>query len=328
MDSRPPAAPGTPARSDETDVAPRRQAHEEVAEIGARVEEIVASPPDPTPIRRQGPADDCDQARPVEEASKHILLGPALATADRLQSRLGKMLVHRGLVTQAELDRALERQGETGERLGEALVAIDAVASGDVARVLAEHLRLPYIDLGDDVADMTLVGAISAAAARRYVVLPVARWGDRIVIAMANPNDAEIVEEVRRLVDAPVVVAVADPVVLRPADRCCVRKSREGRRLPDHADRTRKRRRAVARARGDRCVHLPGLSASADVAGGAMGHDRSQPRSRPLLRVGRRARRRQTCPRLPAELTRRAICPAHTCCVRVAACRGLPNRFP
>jgi hypothetical protein len=82
--------------------------------------------------------------------------------------------------------------------------------------VLAEHLRLPYIDLGDDVADMTLVGAISAAAARRYVVLPVARWGDRIVIAMANPNDAEIVEEVRRLVDAPVVVAVADPVVLRP----------------------------------------------------------------------------------------------------------------
>jgi len=213
VDSRPPAAPGTPARSDETDATPRRQAHDEVAEIGARVEEIVASPPDQS---AEGPADDCDQARPVEEASKHILLGPALATVDRLQSRLGKMLVHRGLVTQAELDRALERQGETGERLGEALVAIDAVTSGDVARVLAEHLRLPYIDLGNDVADMTLVGAISAAAARRYVVLPVARWGDRIVIAMANPNDAEIVEEVRRLVDAPVVVAVADPVVLRP----------------------------------------------------------------------------------------------------------------
>jgi hypothetical protein len=213
VDSRPPAAPGTPARSDETDATPRRQAHDEVAEIGARVEEIVASPPDQS---ADSPAHDRDQARPVEEASKHILLGPALATADRLQSRLGKMLVHRGLVTQAELDRALERQGETGERLGEALVAIDAVTSGDVARVLAEHLRLPYIDLGDDVADMTLVGAISAAAARRYVVLPVARWGDRIVIAMANPNDAEIVEEVRRLVDAPVVVAVADPVVLRP----------------------------------------------------------------------------------------------------------------
>jgi hypothetical protein len=182
------------------------------------VEEIVASPPEPSAEgpAAEGPADDGDQARPVEEASKHILLGPALAKVDRLQSRLGKMLVHRGLVTQAELDRALERQAETGERLGEALVAIDAVTSGDVARVLAEHLRLPYIDLGDDVADMTLVGAISAAAARRYVVLPVARWGDRIVIAMANPNDAEIVEEVRRLVDAPVVVAVADPVVLRP----------------------------------------------------------------------------------------------------------------
>ena len=221
MDSRPQAAPaatppgtGAPGRRGETRVAPRPPAHDEVAEIGARVEEIVAATPSPTPAAER--ADGSDQGRPVEEASKHILLGPALATVDRFQSRLGKMLVQRGLVTQAALDQALERQGETGERLGEALVALGAVASGEVARVLAEHLRLPFIDLGDDVADMSLVGAISAAAARRYVVLPVARWGDRIVIAMANPNDAEIVDEVRRLVDAPVVVAVADPVVLRP----------------------------------------------------------------------------------------------------------------
>jgi hypothetical protein len=220
VDSRPqpapaPTQPGTaaPGRSGEASVSPRPPAHDEVAEIGARVEEIVAAAPTTS---ADGRVDDSDPARPVEEASKHILLGPALATTDRLQSRLGKMLVHRGLVTQAELDQALERQGQTGERLGEALVAIDAVASGDVARVLAEHLRLPFIDLGGDIADMSLVGAISAAAARRYIVLPVARWGDRIVIAMANPNDAEIVDEVRRLVDAPVVVAVADPVVLRP----------------------------------------------------------------------------------------------------------------
>ena len=219
MDSRPQPAPGdtSPARSGDTGVMPRRPAHDEVAEIGARVGEIVAAPPGRSAERPadDSPADDSGPGRPVEEASKHILLGPALATVDRLQSRLGKMLVHRGLVTQAELDQALERQRETGERLGEALVAIDAVASGDVARVLAEHLRLPFIDLGDDAADMTLVGAISAAAARRYVVLPVARWGERIVIAMANPNDADVVDEVRRLVDAPVVVAVADPVVLR-----------------------------------------------------------------------------------------------------------------
>ena len=65
---------------------------------------------------------------------------------------------------------------------------MDAVSSGDVARVLAQHLRLPFVDLGDDVSDRTVLEAISPEIARRYVALPVARWGNRIVIAMANPN--------------------------------------------------------------------------------------------------------------------------------------------
>ena len=90
-----------------------------------------------------------------------------------------------------------------------------AVASGDVARVLAQHLRLPFVDLNDGGCDMTVVGVISAEVALRYVALPVARWGDRIVIAMAHPDDADMVDELRLLVNAPVVAAVADPVALR-----------------------------------------------------------------------------------------------------------------
>jgi hypothetical protein len=196
-----------PEVADGTSATPRPDAHDEVGEIGARVGEIVATSRAATSLPGQDP--------PAEEASKHILLGPALATPEGFGSRLGRMLIERHLITKEELDRALLRQSKTGERLGEALVAMEAVSSNDVAQVLAQHLRLPFVDLGDGVSDRTVVGVISPEIARRYVVLPVARWGDRIVIAMANPNDADMVDELRLLVKAPVVVAVTDPVALR-----------------------------------------------------------------------------------------------------------------
>jgi hypothetical protein len=154
------------------------------------------------------------QDRPAHDTSKHILLGPALSS-ERFQSRLGTMLIERGLITKDELRCALLRQSSTGERLGEALVAIGAVASVAVTRVLAEHLRLPFVDLSDDVSDSTVVGVISAEVARRFGAVPVARWGDRIVMAMANPNDTDMVDELRLLVNAPIVPAVADPSELR-----------------------------------------------------------------------------------------------------------------
>jgi hypothetical protein len=196
-----------PEVADATSAGQRQDAHDEVGEIGARVGEIVATSRAATLPPGQDPQ--------AEEASKHILLGPALATPEGFGSRLGRMLIERHLITKEELDRALLRQSKTGERLGEALVAMDAVSSSDVAQVLAQHLRLPFVDLGDGVSDRTVVGVISPEIARRYVALPVARWGNRIVIAMANPNDADMVDELRLLVKAPVVVAVTDPVALR-----------------------------------------------------------------------------------------------------------------
>ena len=75
----------------------------------------------------------------ASNSSKRILLGPALAKPEEFHSRLGKMLIDRDLVTHDELGRALERQAETGERLGEALVALGAVSSTDVAGFLPSN---------------------------------------------------------------------------------------------------------------------------------------------------------------------------------------------
>jgi hypothetical protein len=149
--------------------------------------------------------------------SKHIVLGHALARTDRFRSRIGRMLLERGLITKDELRRALDAQpAASGQRVGEVLVAMGAVSSDDLTRVLAEHLQLPFVDLRANAADASLASLLPEDVARTYQALPVARWGTRIVVAMAAPNDPVAVEVLQTLLGS-VTVAIADPIQLRAA---------------------------------------------------------------------------------------------------------------
>jgi hypothetical protein len=154
-------------------------------------------------------------ASTASDPSKRILLGPALANKGGFHSRLGRMLFERGLVTREELQRALERQQSSGERLGEALVGLGALSTRDLARVLADQLHMPFIDIQDCAPDTTLLGVLAPDVAQRLGALPVSRWGTKIVIAMADPNRPGAAEELRRSIDSEIVIAMADPVAVR-----------------------------------------------------------------------------------------------------------------
>ena len=63
------------------------------------------------------------------------------------RSHLGALLLRKGLVTNEELDQALE-QKQQGEFLGEALVRLRFCFENDIARVLAEQAGVEFIDIG------------------------------------------------------------------------------------------------------------------------------------------------------------------------------------
>ena len=66
-------------------------------------------------------------------------LKPAPPPRD-LYRRLGAIVVSGGLVTEDQLDAALARQRETGERLGEALVAVGAISKLELADALVKQM--------------------------------------------------------------------------------------------------------------------------------------------------------------------------------------------
>jgi type IV pilus assembly protein PilB len=181
----------------------------EPADIEARLQALV------TAAQPLAPADPPATARAA--SSPALTPRPASHPGGSRFSRLGQMMVERGLITEEQLDDALDRQRRSRRRLGETLVEMGAVSSIDLAQALAEHLGVPFVNLDEKPPDLVLAALIPEEVARRYRALPVDCWSNQLVIAMANPNDVFALDDLRVLTGQSIIAALADPQQLSEA---------------------------------------------------------------------------------------------------------------
>ncbi|HSR15407.1 MAG TPA: ATPase, T2SS/T4P/T4SS family, partial [Gemmatimonadales bacterium] len=121
----------------------------------------------------------------------------------------GSMLLEEGLVTQADLERAQTVQAKTGETLSRVLVDEEIVPEADLARVLAKHAGIEYVSLSDLALDPAAAALIPEALARRYSVVPIRFDGERLVVAMADPRNVLVVDDIRAVTGLHVVPKMA-----------------------------------------------------------------------------------------------------------------------
>ena len=105
--------------------------------------------------------------------------------------RLGEILIERRLITQEDLDRALELQRERGDKLGKILVDLGFVAMRDVLAALAEQLQVPLLAIDGPPAVSPETETLSPRFLRQFRCLPVALHDHTVTLAMADPLDFE-----------------------------------------------------------------------------------------------------------------------------------------
>jgi hypothetical protein len=128
------------------------------------------------------------------------------------RSHLGALLLRKGLLTNDELDRALEDK-QQGELLGEALVRLRICFEDDIARVLGEQASVEFIDIGVTSVDHRAVDLLPWAVAEELRAIPVRVHSDGTVsVAVIDPSDETLLpslklalggREVRLLVTTP-----------------------------------------------------------------------------------------------------------------------------
>src|SRR6204780_3754306 len=112
--------------------------------------------------------------------------------------RLGEILIGRKLISQEDLERALELQKERGDKIGKTLVDIGFIAMRDVLAALSEQLEVPLVSIDAPPYVSAETEALSPRFLRQFHCLPLSREDHTITLAMADPNDAESISAVRR----------------------------------------------------------------------------------------------------------------------------------
>ncbi|HSS79265.1 MAG TPA: type II/IV secretion system protein, partial [Thermoanaerobaculia bacterium] len=97
--------------------------------------------------------------------------------ASQVPDKLGELLMRTGKVNQIQLNEALVLQKEQGGRLGTNLVKLGYLTEKELVDSLAQHFRVPSVDLSGMEIDEAVIKIIPADIARKYTILPVSKSG-------------------------------------------------------------------------------------------------------------------------------------------------------
>ena len=88
-----------------------------------------------------------------------------------LKMRLGYLLVHEQMITEAQLSEALNVQAASGRKLGATLIALEFISEPQLLRFLAQQLQIPFLDISQRKISSDVSKLLSEVYARRYRAL-------------------------------------------------------------------------------------------------------------------------------------------------------------
>ena len=114
-----------------------------------------------------------------------------------MSGKLGELLIRENLITQAQLEEALEHQKNQGCRLGSSVVQLGFLTSEQITAVLSRQYGIPSINLEYFEADPSVTRLIPMETALKYQVVPLSRVGSALTLAMADPANVYAMDDIK-----------------------------------------------------------------------------------------------------------------------------------
>ncbi|MBU4343320.1 MAG: Flp pilus assembly complex ATPase component TadA [Candidatus Omnitrophica bacterium] len=122
---------------------------------------------------------------------------------------LGERLIQRGLISRRELDKGLKEHEKTGQFLGTTLVKLGFISEEELYPVLAEQLRIEYVKIKELTIDPNVLEKVPARYACHYKLMPVKFDKDILNVAVSDPLDIRLLDDLRLLLGCDVVGLLA-----------------------------------------------------------------------------------------------------------------------
>jgi type IV pilus assembly protein PilB len=122
-----------------------------------------------------------------------------IAVENKMQ--LGQLLLARGVVTAEQIEKALAEQKEKGHHklLGELLVDMNYCSENQIASALAEAYGVPYAQVSPKICDPKTLEILPRDFLEEYIVLPLFKVYDVLTIAVSEPTNVFLLDEIERI---------------------------------------------------------------------------------------------------------------------------------
>jgi type IV pilus assembly protein PilB len=114
-----------------------------------------------------------------------------------MASNLGELLLREKIISADQLKAALDFQKKNSLPVGTSLVQLGYISEEEIAQALSRQLGYPYIDLDQFEVYPEVINLIPNDVAKKYSVMPIHRIRSFLTLAMVDPTDLEVIEDIR-----------------------------------------------------------------------------------------------------------------------------------
>jgi type IV pilus assembly protein PilB len=134
-----------------------------------------------------------------------------------VDDRIATQLLEAKVVSREQLDNAHRLRERDGSSLGAALVRLGAITEPDWAQFLGRVHHVPAVDLAQVQIPADVIALVPAEVASKFQVLPIARAGRALTLAMANPSNIFAIDDIKFITGFEVRAVVAAESAIKKA---------------------------------------------------------------------------------------------------------------
>jgi type IV pilus assembly protein PilB len=129
--------------------------------------------------------------------------------------RIGELLVAERMITRDQLEQALREQKNSGTKLGYNLVKLGFIQETELTKMLARQYKMPAVDLSKFELDPRIAKLVPGDLAVRHQVLPLKRDGRTLTVALADPTNLGVLEDLKFITRYDIFPVLAGEYTLR-----------------------------------------------------------------------------------------------------------------
>jgi len=137
------------------------------------------------------------------------------------REKLGQILLKEGLVTEEQMEKAINIQQKEGTRLGETLINLGIVTEKDIVIAMAKQLSIPYASYAKGLLkpaeNQDLAKLVPEDYARRNMLLPISKHMSSMTVAFMDPLDLITIDNLKRMTNCDINPIIATKTDLQRA---------------------------------------------------------------------------------------------------------------